>query len=194
MRALSTVIAALYGDGESRPVSRSSRHTQILSCLRRGLDGETEPSWNWILAALRQEGFVTEAVQLMDTRRITQAEVLLDHHEILTSACPTYPQSLLKNMGRSAPPVLWLSDPSMAVTPPWQDENGLERFGVGGVGCRQPLTVGIAMARTTGAWCADRGYFGVSGAAQGVRYGVWRRCLGGTWRCCPFLALRYEPW
>ncbi len=167
MRALSTVIAALYGDGENRSISRSSRHTQILSCLRRGLDGETEPSWNWILSALRQEGFVTEAVQLMDTRRITQAEVLLDHHEVITSACPAYPQSLLKNMGRSAPPVLWLSDPAMATTPPWQDENGLERFGVGGVGCRQPLTVGIAMARTAGAWCADRDYFGVSGAAVG---------------------------
>ncbi len=167
MRALSTVIAALYGDGESRPISRSSRHTQILSCLRRGLEGETEPTWNWILTALRREGFVTEAVQLMDTRRITQAEVLLDHREVITSACAAYPQSLLKNLGRGAPPVLWLSDPAMATTPPWQDENGLDRFGVGGVGCRQPLTVGIAMARTAGNWCADRGYFGVSGAAAG---------------------------
>lgn len=167
MRALSTVLTALYGDGENRPGSRSSRHTQILSCLRRGLDGETEPSWSWILSTLRREGFVTEAVHLMDTRRIIQAEVLLDRQEIVTSACAAYPQSLLKHFGRSAPPVLWLSDPSMATTPPWQDENGLDRFGVGGVGCRQPLTVGIALARETGSWCADRGYFGVSGAAAG---------------------------
>ncbi len=167
MRALSTVLAALYGEGESRPGSRSSRHTQILSCLRRGLDGETEPSWSWILSTLRREGFVTEAVHLMDTRRITQAEVLLDRQEIVTSACAAYPQALLKHLGRFAPPLLWLSDPSMAVTPPWQDENGLDRFGVGGVGCRQPLTVGIALARATGNWCADRGYYGVSGAAAG---------------------------
>ncbi len=167
MRVLSTVIAALYGDGEGRGPARNSRHTQILSCLRRGIEGETEPSWNWILTTLRREGFVTEAVQLMDTRRITQAEVMVDHHEIITSACPSYPQLLLNNMGRSAPPVLWVSDPSMAVTPPWKDENGLDRFTVGGVGCRQPLTVGIAMARAAGSWSADRGYLGVSGAATG---------------------------
>ncbi|MEI7576508.1 MAG: DNA-processing protein DprA [Armatimonadota bacterium] len=167
MRVLSTVLAALYGEGENRPGSRSSRHTQILSCLRRGLDGETEPSWNWILSTLRREGFVTEAVHLMNTRRITQAEVLLDRQEIVTSACAAYPQSLLKHLGRCAPPVLWVSDPSMAATPPWQDEDGLDRFGVGGVGSRQPPPMGVELARATGHWCSDRGYFGVSGAAEG---------------------------
>ena len=167
MRVLSTVIAALYGGVESRTGSRSTRHTQILSCLRRGLDGDTEPSWPWILSTLRREGFVTEAVQLMDTRRITQAEVFLDHNEVITSACEAYPEALLKHLGRAAPPVLWLSDPSMVTSPPWRDENGRQRFGVGGVGCRQPLTVGIAMARTAGGWCADRGYYGISGAAAG---------------------------
>ncbi len=167
MRALSTVIAALYADGESRSLSRMSRHTQILSCLRRGLEGEEEPSWNQILAILRREGFVTEAVHLLDTRRITQAEVLLDHHEVLTSACENYPTTLAKHMGKLAPPVLWLSDPALAMTPPWKDEGGFDRFGVGGVGCRQPLTVGVALARAAGQWTAERGYFGVSGAAAG---------------------------
>jgi predicted Rossmann fold nucleotide-binding protein DprA/Smf involved in DNA uptake len=126
-----------------------------------------EPSWNQVLSILRREGFVTEAVQLMDSRRVTQAEVLLDHREILTSACENYPQSLLRNMGRTSPPVLWLSDPSLASSPPWLNEDGMDRFGFGGVGCRQPLTVGIAMARCAGGWAADRGYFGISGGALG---------------------------
>ena len=167
VRALSTVVAALYGVSESRPTSSVFRHSQILSCLRRGLEGETEPSWASIHSSLRRGGFDTEALQLMDSRRLTRAEGLLERHALVTSACEAYPQRLLKTLGRNAPPVLWMSEPDMAINPPWQDELGRSRLGVGGVGCRQPLELGLRLARGAGAWCADRGCFGVSGAAAG---------------------------
>ena len=167
MKFLSTIIASLYGDGESRTISRSSRPNQILSCLRRGIDGDMEPSWSQILLALRRGGFVTEALHLMDPRRIIEAEALLDRHQVVTSACAAYPQTLLKTLGRNAPPVLWISDPAMALQPPWQHENGSARIGMGGVGCRQPPPIGIAVARVAGTWCASRGFFGISGAAAG---------------------------
>lgn len=164
---LSNVIAALYSEGDYRSFSRVARHTQILSCLRRNMGGDTEPTWDDVISALRRDNFTQEALYLSHRAHQDKGAYLVGEGKVITLACRSYPKGLLTNLGVNAPPVFWISSPALRDAPPWENEDGSQRVSISAVGCRTPLGVGLAVAGITGTWAASRSYLAVSGGAHG---------------------------
>jgi hypothetical protein len=183
MRVIRVALASLYGQQYGHLSVRSTRHTQVIASLRKRLDDLENCPWEQVIQALVRDGLHTEAVILTDTERIREADFRLETGQLITSQCDTYPTVLMDRMRHKAPPVLWLSDSMLAKKPVWfckTDEEKavledgtvveppkVERVIIGGVGCRNPLTVGIAIARSAGSWVARNDYLGVSGGAIG---------------------------
>ena len=168
---LSHVLAALYCKSDSRASTRVSRHAQVLGSLRRRIDGEGQPEWQEIIDILRSESFASEAMYLSDRQNFERGEHLIDTGQVITIACECYPKMLQANLGVAAPPVLWISHPEMRVRPPWMNEDGSQRVTIGGIGCRAPLGIGLAISQLVGDWVARQGVLGVSGGASGCDEG-----------------------
>lgn len=164
---LSNVIAALYGEGDYRSLSRVARHTQILSCLRRNMGGEANPTWDDVIHALRRDNLASEALFLSDKAHQERGMELVREGMVITLACKSYPKVLLTNLGVNAPPLFWLSSRVLRDLPPWDNDDGSQRICVSGVGCRTPLGVGLAIANLAGNWAAEHEYLAVSGGAHG---------------------------
>ncbi|MBI1332017.1 MAG: hypothetical protein GC165_03965 [Armatimonadetes bacterium] len=164
---LGTVIATLYGESDFRSLSRVARHTQILSCLRKAFGDESDVDWDDVVEALRRNNFVQEALFIATKHNRERGAALIQEGKVITLACECYPQLLIANLGVNAPPIFWISDPRLREETPWMNPDGSQRVCVSGVGCRQPLGVGLAIATKVGEWVASRGYFAVSGGAQG---------------------------
>jgi predicted Rossmann fold nucleotide-binding protein DprA/Smf involved in DNA uptake len=172
MRVLRVALAGLYAQPFGQQSVRASRHTQVISCLRRRLDDLENSSWLEVTDALEKEGLTAESVLLGDLNRIRYAEQILDNEKILTSLCDAYPTELTQRLQHRTPPVLWVSDPCLVKSPVWRlpaDAKGKSkpRTMIAGVGCRQPLTVGVAVAKNAGWWSAQNQFLSVSGGAIG---------------------------
>jgi predicted Rossmann fold nucleotide-binding protein DprA/Smf involved in DNA uptake len=167
MRVLRITLAALYGQEDGKQAAQVARHTQVVSALRRRLDDLDNSTWLAVSQALRADGLTAEALYLMDNRRIAAAEVLIDSCRLITAACPVYPEVLLKRLQYKAPPVLWISDTELSLNPPWLTANGEPATILGGVGCRQPLTLSIVIARSLGQFVGQKKFLGLSGGAIG---------------------------
>jgi hypothetical protein len=183
MRVIRVALASLYGQQYGHLSVRSTRHTQVISCLKKRIDDLENCPWDQVIQALVLDGLHTEAVILTDTSRIREADFRLESGQLITSQCKSYPHVLMNRMQHKAPPVLWLSDPFLAKEPLWftdpeeedkiledgtiQEAPYMNRVIIGGVGCRNPLTVGVAIAKNLGQWVSERKYLGVSGGAVG---------------------------
>lgn len=178
MHVLSIAIAALYGEGDFRSLARVARHSQILTCLRKSLGNEKSPEWAQIIEALRKDNFTQEAVFLMNETHVRNACKLLNEGLVITLACESYPKLLLTNLGVNAPPILWITDPSLRKFQPWHNNDGTERICIAGIGCRNPLTIGLAIAREVGLWTANNGYLGISGGSVGCDSAFGESILG----------------
>ena len=148
-------------------LSHGCQHTQILSCLRKKLSDEKNASWEEVIEILLKDNFNQEAAFLSDKNQQTNGRGLIADGKVITAACDMYPQTLLNNLGMSAPPLIWISNPLLRTSPPWQNSDGSQRVCVAGVGCRTPLNVGRVVATKVGEWVGKREFLGVSGGAQG---------------------------
>ena len=175
---LSTVIAALYGRNDNRSLSRIARPSQIISCLRKKADRNAPADWAGAMEALRSEGLNQEALFLSDGFNIESALHLLAEGLIITLGCEMYPSMLISTLGNNAPPILWISDPSLRKCQPWNNNDGSQRVSVGGVGCRTPLSIGLAIASEVGLWTASKGFLSVSGGAIGCDTAYGRAAFG----------------
>ena len=175
---LSTVVAALYGGAEIRSMTRFARPDQIVSCIRRHAGSETEMTWREILEALRKENFIQEALFLSSKENVESALNLIDEGKVITLGCDVYPRLLLTTMGINAPPIFWISDPVLRKVQPWNNNDGSQRVVIAAVGCRTPLSVGLAIASEAGLWSASNGYLSVSGGAAGCDTAFGRAAFG----------------
>jgi hypothetical protein len=178
MKVLSSVVAALYAGNETRSIKRFARPNQIVSCIRRNLGSETDASWLEILEALKKENFTQEALFLGNKENVELALSLIEEGKVITLGCEVYPKLLLRAMGINAPPILWISDPSLRQLQPWSNNDGSQRVVVGAVGCRTPLSVGMAIASETGLWSASNEFLSVSGGAAGCDTAFGRAAHG----------------
>lgn len=164
---LSIVVAALYGGSDMRSLSRVARPSLILNCLRRKMSGDQELSWFEVIEALRKENFNQEALFLGNEASLEAAQTQLEEGQIITIACDCYPRILITNLGESAPPIIWISDPILRQIQPWNNNDGSERICIAAVGCRNPLSIGLAIAKEVGLWTAKNGFLAISGGATG---------------------------
>jgi predicted Rossmann fold nucleotide-binding protein DprA/Smf involved in DNA uptake len=163
---LSTVAAALYGGTDIRSLSRVARPAVILSCLRLHSQEHQELSLPEIIEILYRENYSQEALLLSSGANVDSAQWLLDEGKLITIACDSYPRQLIANLGNKAPPIIWISDPSLRSIQPWNN-NGSNRVCVSAVGCRAPLPIGLSIANEVGLWTASKSYLAVSGGAAG---------------------------
>lgn len=178
MGMLSIVVAVLYGGTNMRSFSRASRPMQILGCLQKQMNGGAELSWFEVIQTLRQNNFMQEATYLSNESSLEIAAKNLEDGKMITIACDSYPKNLISNMGQGAPPVLWISDPSLRDLQPWKNNDGSERVCIAAVGCRAPLSIGLEIAKETGLWVAQNGYLAVSGAADGCDTAFGKSAFG----------------
>ena len=167
MNMISTVVAALYGGSENRAPLRVARPAQIVSCLRRSATKESELSWNEVIESLQREDFSREAIFLSDEANQNSAYNLIEEGRVITLGCDCYPNFLISTMGANAPPIFWISDPSLRKIQPWNNNDGSQRVCVAAVGCRTPPTIGLSIASEVGLWTATSGFLSVSGGALG---------------------------
>jgi predicted Rossmann fold nucleotide-binding protein DprA/Smf involved in DNA uptake len=175
---LSTVVAALYGGTDIRSLTRVARPALILSCLKRKMEGDKELSWFEVIEALRKDNFNQEAIFLSNEASLESAQKQLDSGKIITLGCDCYPKILRTNLGDSAPPVLWISEPGLRQVQPWNNNDDTERISISAVGCRTPLSIGLAIAKEVGLWAATNGYLAVSGAAAGCDTAFGKAAFG----------------
>jgi predicted Rossmann fold nucleotide-binding protein DprA/Smf involved in DNA uptake len=164
---LSVVVAALYGGSDVRILTRVARPTLILSCLRRRMQADRDLTWFEIIEALRKDNFNQEALYLSNEASLESAQTQLQQGAFITIACECYPKILVKNLGDSAPPIIWISDPCLRQLQPWNNNDGSERTCIAAVGCRTPLSIGLAIAKGVGQWTAKNGHLAISGGAVG---------------------------
>lgn len=119
-----------------------------------------------LVSWLEEGGFAAEALFLRTPALLEEAAKLIVEHRVITIACPAYPPQLCI-LEVKAPPVLYVSHPSMVYMPPWFDNKGNPRTVIAAAGSRQPLTVAHALAKSVGGWVASIGALGVSGGAEG---------------------------
>ena len=162
-----------------------------------------EMSANW----LEQAGYTVEALLLRSEKVIEVAKQLLGIYPVLTIAHPKYP-SQWRQLGKHAPPVLWLSDFELLESPPWcgvnlsgeeciRQLNELSRESltgeatealrgefagvISGVGCRLPHPEVLELCYQVGQWAGKRRLLGVSGGAKGcdTAFGEGVMSVGG---------------
>ncbi len=178
MQMLSTVVAALYGGTDIRSLARVARPSLILSCLRQKMDGDRELSWIEVIEALQKDNFNQEAIYLSNEATLEGAQKQLESGKIITLGCSCYPKILKTNLGDSAPPILWISEPGLRQIQPWNNNDDTERISISAVGCRVPLSIGLAIATEVGRWTATNGYLAVSGGAAGCDSAFGRAAFG----------------
>lgn len=164
---LNKVLAALYGENDLRAVSRVSRHAQITSCLRKKLPDDDSIGWHDVIEVLQKNNYFQEALYLSDKNQQDRGHRLIGEGQVITSVCDSYPQILVSNMGASAPPLLWISNPALRDAPPWLNPDGSQRVCVAAIGCRTPLNVGLIVSQKVGEWTANRSFLAISGGANG---------------------------
>jgi predicted Rossmann fold nucleotide-binding protein DprA/Smf involved in DNA uptake len=178
MEMLGPVIAALYGGNGSLTQIRLARPMQILSCLKKAMAAESELSWNDVIEILTKDNFIREAQILSDPKAQQSAFRMIEDGKVMTIGCSCYPKHLFSTLGINAPPIFWISDPSLRALQPWNIGNEKSGICISAVGCRVPLSIGSSIAKEVGLWAAEKGYLAVSGGADGVDTAFGKAAFG----------------